>query len=97
MMKEICTSKENKITYVQEKCESKNNGMDFEEVKPHAREKSNKVVANNSKSLFPENTESSNMQLFLSFQIIHITQCGTKFKKFMNAFPTNSSNWLASQ
>ena len=61
--------------------------MDFEEVKPHAKDQSNKVVANNSKSLSPESTESSNMRLFLSLQIIHITQCGTKFQTFEECFP----------
>ena len=61
--------------------------MDFEEVKPHAKDQSNKVVANNSKSLSPESTESSKMRLFLSLQIIHITQCGTKFQTFEECFP----------
>ena len=38
-MKEICiATKENKTTYVQEKSESKNSRMDFEEVKPHVRD-----------------------------------------------------------
>ena len=61
--------------------------MDFEEVKPHAQDQSNKVVANNSKSLSLESTESSNMRLFLSLQIIHITQNGTKFQTFEECFP----------
>ena len=61
--------------------------MDFQEVKPHAQDQSNKVVANNPKSLSPESTESSNMRLFLSLQIIHITRCGTKFQTFEECFP----------
>ena len=61
--------------------------MDFVEVKPHARDQSNKVVANNSRSLSSESTESSNMRLFLSLQIIDITQCGTKFQTFEECIP----------
>ena len=87
-MKEIFTSKKGKQNNLCTiKSESKNIGMDFEEVKPHAKDQSNKVVANNSKSLSPESTESSNMRLFLSLQIIHITQCGTKFQTFEECFP----------
>ena len=70
--------------------------MDFEEVNPHSRDQSNKVVANKAKSLSLENTESSNMRLFLSLQIIHITQCPNS-KHLKNASPTNSSNWPVSR
>ena len=87
-MKEIFTSKKGKQNNLCTiKIESKNNGMDFQEVKPHAQDQSNKVIANNSKSLSPESTEPSNMRLFLSLQIIHITQCGTKFQTFEECFP----------
>ena len=44
--------------------------MDFLKVNPHARDQSNKVITNKAM----ESTESSNMRLFLSLQLIHIIQ-----------------------
>ena len=71
--------------------------MDFEEVKPHARDQSKKVVANNSKSLSLESTKYSNMRFFISLQIIYIHNVVPNSKHLKNAYPTNSSNRLASQ
>ena len=70
--------------YVQER-ESKNSGMDSQEVNPHARDQSKKVVTNRAMSLSPESTESSNMKLFLSLQRIHLAQCDIQI--FEECFP----------
>ena len=69
-----------KQNYVQEERKSKNNGVDSLEVNPHSRDQSNKVPTNKARSLSLGSTKSSKMRLFSSFQIIQITQCGTKFQ-----------------
>jgi len=70
--KKISTSnrgkKKKKKNYVQEERESKNSGMDFLKVNPHARDQSNKVTTKKAM----ESTKSSNMRLFLSLQLIHL-------------------------
>ena len=65
----------------------KNNEMDFIKVTPHTRDQSNDMVTNKAKSLYTKSIESSNMQLFISFQIIYITQYGTKFQTFEECIP----------
>ena len=61
--------------------------MDSVGVNPHTHDQSNKVVTNKAKSLSPESIESSKMRLFLSLEIIHITQCVTRFQTFEECFP----------
>ena len=54
---------------------------------PHARDQSNKVLANKAKSLSPGSTKFSKMRLFCSLQIIHITQFDTKFQIYDECLP----------
>ena len=61
--------------------------MDSLKVKPHERDQSNKVPTNKAKNWFPVSCISSKRQPLHSLQIIHITQCGTKFQIFEECFP----------
>ena len=54
---------------------------------PHARDQSNKVLANKAKSLSLGSTKFSKIRLFCSLQIIHIAQFDTKFQIYDECLP----------
>lgn len=84
--KKICTkTKKKKLCTKGKGIFKQQNGTTRSE--SQVRDQSNNVPANNAMSWSPKRSESSNIQLLWSFQMIHITHYGTKFKIFNEHFP----------